>query len=98
MALEDAAVLGIPDDLSGEIPKAFVVLKPGLQQDEATARDILGYVKEKKIRYKWIKEIELLEAIPKSASGKILRKELRNRAPGSQRGLVVKDGGERAKL
>jgi 4-coumarate--CoA ligase len=48
-------------------------------------------VKEKKIRYKWIKEVELIEAIPKSASGKILRKNLRNRGPNEFRGLVVKD-------
>jgi 4-coumarate--CoA ligase len=77
--------------MSGELPKAFIVLKPGVAKDSAVGRDILGYVKEKKIRYKWIKEVELIDAIPKSASGKILRKNLRKRGPDEYRGLVVKD-------
>lgn len=97
--VEDVAVLGIRDDYSGELPKAFVVLKPGVKQSPEVARELMTYVKEKKVRHKWIKELEFLSVIPKSPSGKILRKLLRNRAEGSERGLVVRDGvGEKAML
>jgi acyl-coenzyme A synthetase/AMP-(fatty) acid ligase len=90
--VEDCAVLGVPDDYSGEVPKAFIVLKSGVQKDQNSGKELLKYVKEKKIRYKWIKEIEFVDMIPKSASGKILRKELRNKAVSSEKGLIVKDG------
>jgi acyl-CoA synthetase (AMP-forming)/AMP-acid ligase II len=97
--VEDVAVLGIKDDYSGELPKAFVVLKPGVQQSPGVAKELIAYVKEKKVRYKWIKEVEFLNVIPKSPSGKILRKLLRDRAEGVERGLVVRDGvGEKAML
>lgn len=90
--VEDVAVVGIKDDYSGELPKAFVVLKPGIKQSEETGKELIKYVKEKKVRYKWIKEVEFLSAIPKSPSGKILRKLLRDRKEGAERGQVVRDG------
>jgi len=89
--IEDVAVVSIKDEMSGELPKAFVVLKPGVAKDASVGRDIINYVKEKKIRYKWIKEVEIIDAIPKSTSGKILRKDLRRRGPNEYQGLVVKD-------
>ena len=55
-------------------------------------------VKEKKTKYKWIKEIELADEIPKSASGKILRRVLRDQAKAGAKGLVIRHGGERARL
>jgi 4-coumarate--CoA ligase len=97
--VDDCAVLGIPDDYSGELPKAFVVVKAGVRKDQETGRELLKYVKEKKIRYKWIEEVEFINEIPKSASGKILRKLLRNRPANAEKGVVVKDiGSERAML
>ena len=74
-AVADVAVIGIPDDEAGELPKAFVVLKPGA---EASAEDLQGFVKEKVASYKQVREVAFVDEIPKSASGKILRRMLRD--------------------
>ena len=72
----DVAVIGIPDDEAGEIPKAFVVAMP----DEAvTLEEIQELVAEHLVSYKQIRVLEGIESIPKSASGKILHRELRDR-------------------
>ncbi|KAF2147100.1 uncharacterized protein K452DRAFT_347938 [Aplosporella prunicola CBS 121167] len=89
--VEDCAVMGLLDDYAGELPKAFVVLKPGLTAGESIGRELLAYVKEKKVRYKHVKEIEFVSEIPKSASGKILRRVLRNRKSGTEDSIVVRD-------
>ena len=94
--VEDVAVLGIQDEYSGEKPKAFVVLKGGEKGDEVVGREILKYVRERKVRHKWIKEVEFVDVIPKSASGKILRRILRDGKGG--RGVVVRDESVKAKL
>lgn len=97
--VEDVAVLGIPDDYSGELPKAFVVLKSGVDKSHGVGKELIEYIKDKKVRYKWVKEVELVDEIPKSASGKILRRVLRDKANHAERGLVVKDGvTDKAKL
>jgi 4-coumarate--CoA ligase len=70
----DVAVIGIPDDEAGELPKAFVVLKPGV---EMTAAEIQDHVAAHVATYKRIKLVEFVNEIPKSASGKILRRVLR---------------------
>jgi len=75
-AVADSAVIGIPDDEAGELPKAFITLKPGA---EATAEEIQEFVSGQVATYKQIRLVEFLPAIPKSASGKILRRELRDR-------------------
>ena len=72
----DVAVIGIPDDEAGEIPKAFVTATPG---DTVTLEEIQALVSEHLVSYKQIKQLEVIDAIPKSASGKILRKDLRTR-------------------
>lgn len=72
----DAAVIGVPDDEAGEIPKAFIVLNP---DRDVTAESILRFVSERVAGYKRIRSTEFLEEIPKSASGKILRRVLRDR-------------------
>jgi 4-coumarate--CoA ligase len=78
--IEDAAVIGIPDEYSGELPKAFIVLKKGTKGTKILAEDIQKWVEERKVKYKWIRGgIEFLNEIPKTASGKILRKDLRLR-------------------
>jgi len=89
--VEDVAVLGVRDDYAGELPKAFVVLKGGTTGNEETGRELMKYVKDRKVRHKHIKEIEFTDAIPKSASGKILRRVLRDQAKGGSKGTVVKD-------
>ena len=76
--VEDAAVIGIPDEYSGELPKAFIVLKHGTTGSKKLAEEIQKWVEEHKVKYKWLRGgIEFLETIPKTASGKILRKDLR---------------------
>ncbi len=74
-AVADVAVIGVPDVEAGELPKAFVVLKPG---EEATTEDIQSFVAGHVASYKHIRLVEFTDEIPKSASGKILRRFLRD--------------------
>ncbi|HEC10691.1 MAG TPA: 4-coumarate--CoA ligase family protein [Acidimicrobiales bacterium] len=74
-AVADVAVIGIPDVEAGELPKAFIVLKEG---HEATAEEIQEFVAGQVAGYKKIRMVEFIDEIPKSASGKILRRFLRD--------------------
>jgi 4-coumarate--CoA ligase len=97
--VEDCAVLSIPDDRAGERPKAYVVIKNGHPEDQATGREIIEYVEQRKVRHKWIKEVEFIKEIPKSASGKILRRVLKDKEGTGVHGVVVKAAQEsKAKL
>ncbi|HMK35194.1 MAG TPA: long-chain fatty acid--CoA ligase [Desulfomonilaceae bacterium] len=70
----EACVIGVPDQYSGERIKAFVVLKEG---ESATPEEIIQYCAENLVKYKVPKYVEFVPELPKSAVGKILRKELR---------------------
>ena len=72
----DVAVLGVPDDEAGELPKAYVVAAPG---QTITLEEIQELVGEHLVNYKQIRLLEVIDAIPKSAAGKILRRQLRDR-------------------
>jgi 4-coumarate--CoA ligase len=72
--IADAAVVGLPDEEAGEIPKAFVVPAPG---QELTEDEVIAFVAGHVAPYKKVRTVEFIEAVPKSASGKILRKDLR---------------------
>ncbi len=72
----DVAVIGIPDDEAGELPKAFIVRAAGA---EVAATDLQAFVAEHVATYKQIRVVEFVDEIPKSASGKILRRVLRDR-------------------
>ena len=73
--VNDVAVIGIPDESAGELPKAFIVSSPG---SEVTAEDLQAFVAEHVASYKHIRLVEFIDEIPKSASGKILRRLLRD--------------------
>lgn len=72
----DCAVVGIPDDISGEVPKAFLVPQKGQEID---LEEIKDYVNSKVAVFKKIKEVQLVEEIPKNAAGKIMRKSLKEK-------------------
>ncbi|XP_014205796.1 4-coumarate--CoA ligase 1 [Copidosoma floridanum] len=75
-AVKDVAVVGLPDEVAGELPLAFVVKQPNA---EITAENILNYVNERVSNQKKLRGgVRFIENIPKNPSGKILRRELRN--------------------
>jgi acyl-CoA synthetase (AMP-forming)/AMP-acid ligase II len=77
--IADAAVIGVRDADGGEAPKAFVVPRPGV---DLAAAEVLGFVAQRVAPYKKVRMVEFIDAIPRSAAGKILRKELRAREAG----------------
>lgn len=78
--IADAAVVGVRDEEGEEVPKAFVVLQQNASLDAA---GVMEFVASQVAPHKKVRVVEFIEAIPKSASGKILRKDLRAREAGS---------------
>jgi long-chain acyl-CoA synthetase len=72
-AVKLCAVVGKPDRMAGEIPKAFVVLKEGANATEA---ELIGFVKDKVAPYKAVREVEFRKELPISSAGKVLRRVL----------------------
>lgn len=73
-AVQEVAVIGIPDQKWGETVKAVVVAKPGMSVEEA---DIIAWARERIAPFKAPRSVDVIEALPRNASGKILRKDLR---------------------
>ena len=76
-AVAEAAVVGKPDAMRGEIVKAFVVLAPGHAPSEGLVAELQEHVKTVTAPYKYPREIEFVPDLPKTISGKIRRTELR---------------------
>ena len=84
-AIREAAVIGVSDDYRGEIVKAFVSLRPGQTVTEAELRE---FCKSRMASYKYPRSVEFLEELPKTASGKVMRRELRHTMPPMQNSPV----------
>lgn len=75
VGVADVAVVGVPDTLSGEVPKAFIVKKPGVELSE---KDVSSYVEPKVAPYKKLAGgVKFLDSIPRNPAGKVLRNELK---------------------
>jgi acetyl-CoA synthetase len=78
-AVMNAAVIGKPDETRGAIVKAFVVLQPGESPSQALIEDIQTHVRGRLAPYEYPREIEFIDALPMTTTGKVQRKELRKR-------------------
>lgn len=86
--VDDVAVVGVPEEYSGERPKAFVVLKvkhhgggtdDRREREETMGKELMQLVKNTKVKYKWLAEIEFVNVLPKNPTGKLLRRVLKAR-------------------
>ncbi len=76
-AVLESAVVGTPDIIRGNVIKAFIILKPGFEPSEQLVKEIQTHVKSVTAPYKYPRKIEFVKELPKTISGKIKRKELR---------------------
>jgi acetyl-CoA synthetase len=85
-AVAEAGVIGKPDPVALEVVKAFVSLKEGYEAGEALRRDLLGFARKRLGAVVAPKEIEFLSSLPKTKSGKIMRRLLKARELGLPEG------------
>lgn len=83
-AVAESAVVSSPDELRGEVVKAFIVLAPGFEPSDKLAKELQDYVKKVTAPYKYPRKIEFVESLPKTMSGKIRRIELRDKEWGKK--------------
>jgi acyl-CoA synthetase (AMP-forming)/AMP-acid ligase II len=76
-AVRECGVVGRPDAVAGEVPVAFVALRDGFTTCKKMEEELCAFVAERLTRYKQPREVHFVEVVPKTASGKILRRELR---------------------
>ncbi|GAI03364.1 unnamed protein product, partial [marine sediment metagenome] len=85
-AASEAAVFGVPDELRGEVAAAFVVLKPGVQPSEELKKEMIGQVRKLMGPIVVFKGIEFVDVLPKTRSGKIMRRVMRKLWSGEELG------------
>ena len=76
-AVKECGVIGRPDAAAGEIPVAFIALRDGFIQSRKLEEELCAFVADRLTHYKQPRQIHFVDAVPKTASGKILRRELR---------------------
>lgn len=81
-AVAEAGVIGVPDPMAGDVVKAFVVLKPGMPADDALVRELVGFGRKRLGAAVAPREISVVDALPHTRSGKIMRRLLRARELG----------------
>jgi acetyl-CoA synthetase len=87
-AVAEAGVIGKPDPMAGEIVKAFVALKPGVQATDALQRELLGFARTRLGAAVAPKEIAFVPSVPKNRAGKIMRRLLKARELGLPEGDI----------
>ena len=85
-AIAEAGVIGKPDPVAFEIVKAFVSLKPGFERSDALARELLGFARKRLGAVVAPKEIAIVPSLPRTRSGKIMRRLLKARELGLPEG------------
>ena len=76
------AVVGVPDSRLGEVGRAFVVPRAGAPSPEELGESVLAWARQEMANYKVPRPVEVVEALPTNASGKVLKTELRRRSQG----------------
>jgi acetyl-CoA synthetase len=77
-AVADAGVIGIPDETRGEVPKAYIKLADGHSASEPLKQELKDHVKDRLAKYEYPRELEFIDELPKTATGKIKRVALEN--------------------
>ena len=78
-AVKECAAVASPDPHRGEVVKAFIVLHEGAAASDRLAREIQDFVKSQTAPYKYPRKVEFIDELPKTATGKVRRKDLRDR-------------------
>ena len=79
-SVADAGVIGVSDEERGEVPKAFVVAAEGVEPDAALERSLRQHVRDRLAEYEYPREIEFIDELPTTATGKLRRRDLEERA------------------
>jgi acetyl-CoA synthetase len=78
-AVADAAVIGVPHEERGEVPKAFVMLAEGHEASDGLREALMAHVKDRLAKYEYPREIEFVDELPRTSTGKVRRQSLRER-------------------
>jgi acetyl-CoA synthetase len=78
-AVAMSAVIGVPDEVRGQIPAAFVVLRPGYEPDEDLAAELQQHVRTRLAAHEVPRRVTFVDDLPRTTTGKIMRRTLRDR-------------------